>query len=301
MNAEILPVSLAEKAIVINYIHQTAIPSLVRRDYPSEQVLRILHRLGVWYSKPAIADQDFLNQSYIAFYADIEPIPLRKEELDREIAAILQPDKFTPYCYYLRGHYRILGCFAPNSKIAPFIPIANEYFTGAVPVQTKDYLHQESPLYYPPIFNVHKHMAIICDNFDNEFDIANNLREATKALADFYFWGLAIVHPFIGGNHRAYDRFIEYAFAKKGVHLIIPLNDTLNIPNDHPLNIALYQERRIFLEENGLDNQNFNMNGWKDKMRWLQYQQRLDEILTECLHRHSTRTEQMAQAILNWL
>lgn len=302
MFAEILPVSLEDKREVIGYIRQNLIPNLARTDYSSEQVLLILHRLGTWRVRPAIVETQVVIDGYSAFFAGVNPVPSDRLTLEKILTElhVKGSDRFTPYGNYLRGGYRILGCFAPNPEIAQYVPEAAEYFTGAIPLSTKDYQSPESPTYYPPIFNIHKLMATICNTFDGRFESAIKEEKMAKAIADFYFWGLVMVHPFLGGNHRAYDRFIEYGFLKQGLCIETPLNETLNIPNSDPFNQALYSERRRLLVEAGLANQEFNLGRWKDMDKYLTYQHQLNDLLERCLIDDCVDTEPAALALLAW-
>lgn len=301
MVTEILPVSLEKKAIVIDGIRNKLIPAFVKRDYPAEKALVILHCAGILYSKPETITHEFLRKSYIAYYAGVNPVPTHKEELDTLIVDIQHDtDKFTTYGYCLKKGYRILGCFAPNPEIGKFVPAANEYFTGATPLRNKDYHNDETPFYHPPVFNLHRFMGRICNDFDMRFNYAKTDQQIAEAIANFYYWGLVMCHPFTGGNHRAYDRFVEYAFATKGIEVRAPLNETLNIPNNSPFNVALYGERRRFLEETGLAGQDFNMKGWKDMEKWLEYQDRLNKELRNHIGKNDAQITDVAEALLSW-
>lgn len=302
MFAEILPVSLEDKRAVISYIRQNLLPSLVKPDYGSEQILFILHRMGTWRAKPAMVETQVVIDGYSAFFAGVNPVPRDRLTLDKILAElhVTGSDRFTPYGNYLRGGYRILGCFTPNPNIAQHVPEAAEYFTGAIALSTKDYQSPESPTYYPPVFNIHKLQATICDIFDSRFKSSQTADEVAKCIADFYFWGLVMVHPFLGGNHRAYDRFIEYGFLKKGLHMETPLNETLNIPNSDPFNRALYSERRRLLVEGGLADQEFNLGKWKDMDKYLRYQHQLNTLLERCLVDECVNTKPVSSALLAW-
>lgn len=301
MVTEILPVSLENKATVIKGIRDKLIPALIERDYPAEKVLAVLHRAGTIYSKPETLTHEFLRESYIAFYAGINPVPPHKEELDALIAILkYDTNRFTTYCYCLKGGYRILGCFAPNPEIGQFASDANEYFTGALPLRNRDYHYDETPFYHPPVFNLHRLMGRICNDFDYRFGYAKTDQDIAEEVARFYYWGLIMCHPFTGGNHRAFDRFVEYAFATKGIKVRVPLNETLNIPNKSPFNVALYKERRRFLEEAGLAGQEFDMKGWKDMESWLRYQDKLNQALRNHIEENDTRVKKVTQALLSW-
>jgi len=297
MHAEILPVPLNKKAAVINYIREITVPELIKRDYSAEQVLLTLHRIGIWYAKPDILDREFVYKSYIAYYAGVDPMPTDMQALELKLLELKkEPQKFTSFCYYLKGNYRILGCFAPNPKLAKYVPETAEYFTGAIPLQSRDYQSQSNENQF------YKYMSLVCSNFDNRFAETTTKNEIGETIADFYFWGMVMGHPFIGGNHRAFDRFIEYAFAKKGLEIYCPLNDTFNIPNDNPLNKIIYGERRRLLSQYGLENQKFNIQSWEDLSDWLTYQYKLNDLLFNNIgsDRFKFKTEEAGQSLLNW-
>lgn len=299
---EILPVSLEDKFAAISYIRQDLIPDLVTKDYSSARCLLILHRVGTWQAKSGDIDTNVLIKTFTAFYGGIDPIPNSLLGLEKELAELMTagPDKFIPSGSYMKGNYRILGRFAPNCMISKYVNTAQDYFTGAIPVSSHDYQNPDSPLYYPPILNIDKLMSKISNKFDQEFVQANTLEEVAKTTADFYFWGLVMIHPFLGGNHRGYDRFIEYAFAKKGLEIKTPLNETLNIPNDDPFNLNLYQGRKLLLEETDLTSHSFNFNDKKDLVQWLEYQNRLYQIIDSHIDKDNQQATEVAQAILDW-
>lgn len=303
MLGEILPVSLEDKGAVIQYTRNNLIPSLVGEDLDAERILLILHRIGTWRAKPLRTEAEGLADSYIALYAGINPVPKNRLELESELAKlqVIDPERFSPYAVnYLKGNYRILGCFSPNQQMAQIAPETSEYFTGAIPVSTLDYHQPEGYIYFPPIFNIHKLMAFICNTFDGRFTISRKPEDVAKTIVDFYFWGLMMVHPFLGGNHRAYDRFVEYGFSKKGLRKNVPLDNTLNISPSHPFNLALYKERGRLLKNNGFTGQNFNLSHWKELDKYLRYQHELNDFLFDCQASDCANTEEAAKALLSW-
>lgn len=303
MNEEILPVSLIDKEQVINYIRSTFIPKQAERDDLSEKVLKVLHRVAVWGSKPDNVYTVPLTEGFIALYANLSPIPRDAIELHSAVSQLISESehRFSKYGNFVWGNYRILGCFAANPRFTACAPETETYFTGAIPISTRDYQHPTTPLYYPPVFNIHKIMAKITDQFDDRFMVATYPDEIAKNVADFYFWGLVMTHPFWGGNHRGYDRFIEYAFFKKGLKIETPANETLNIPNNDAFNLAVFKERRRLLNEAGINSRTFNLRGWKDLHEWLAYQHRLNEFLYTGLNEDCAQTEEAAQAMLRWI
>jgi len=303
MTEEVLPVSLSEKERVINYIRNIFIPKQAERDDSSDKVLRVLHRIGVWGSKPDNIYTAPLTEGFIALYANIDPIPRDTIELHSAVSQIIteNDNRFSRFGNFVWGNYRILGCFAANLKLSEYAPETNTYFTGAIPISTRDYQHPTTPLYYPPVFNIHKIMAKITDQFDNRFAVASYPDEIAKTISDFYFWGLVMTHPFWGGNHRGYDRFIEYAFFKKGYKIEIPTNETLNIPNNDAFNLAIFKERRRLLNTAGINPSPFNLKGWRDLNAWLTYQHGLNEFLYSYINEDCAQTEVATQAMLKWL
>lgn len=302
MQTEILPVSLEDKAAVTTYIRQNSIPSLVEKDLGAEKSLQILQRIGTWRSQLGTIESDHVISGYILFYGGINPLPEDAFEREQALAEFIARgnNQFSPLGNYLRGNYRVLGCFAPNVRLAEFAPEAGNYFTGAIPVSTANYRSPESPAYYPPVFNIHKPMASICTKYDDEIVHCDTPDEIAHAVVRFYFWGLVMTHPFLGGNHRGYDRFIELAFAAKDMPLLTPQNETLNIPNNDPFNLSLFEERTRLLKEANLDHQTFDLHGWKDVNDWLTYQHNLNEAFTDWLNDDSARLDEAVAAILNW-
>lgn len=303
MHSEILPVPYDKKDAAIRHIRGSLTPALVAKNKPAEEVLKILHRAGTWYARPADAESEYRNLVFTAFYAGIDPISRRKEDLEHQIADKLRrkTDRYKPAGPAIKGHYRVLGIFPPNEPLAWYIQTAKQPFTGAIPVKIKDYHHPESPIYHPPVINIDRLMAILGDNVDKQLTTAQSAEEIAEAVAGFYFWGLAIVHPFIGGNHRGFDRFIEYAFAKKGIRITLPSDNTLNIPNNDPFNIAIYKERRRLLVEFGLEQAKPIGEGAKDRPRWLRYQQLLDQTLGQIITTDVAQTTEVAQRLMKWI
>lgn len=301
MYSEILPVSEEKKEIVVTNVKKHIIPALIGRDYPAEKSLKTLHRAGTWYSQPGTLEQNFLNETYIALYAGLFPLPRNPYVLIEHLNRIKKDkDRFKPYGYALKGCYRILGGFAPNTKISSIVEETSEEFTGAIPVRSKDYQKEESLFYYPPVFNIDRTMNLIGTNYDQASTNADSKELIATNVARFYFLGMAMVHPFIGGNHRGFDRFIEYAFAKKGIEVQLPQNNTLNIPNDDPVNTAIYTERRRLLASVDLEEQNFNLGTDEGIEGWLDYQNKLNQRLFNPSGLNNAKIEDIASTILKW-
>lgn len=301
MHAEILPVPYEKKGLVIQHIRNNLIPALVERGEPAEKALKVLHRAGTRYARPADVEIEYRNLVHTAVYAGINPLPRYREDLEQLLADKLGRQKCPGGSPVIKGHYRVLGVFTPNEQLAWYIPAAKQPFTGAIPVTTRDYHYPESPIYYPPVINIDKYMTILGDKADKQLHSAQNAEEIAEAVASFYFWGLSIIHPFIGGNHRGFDRFIEYAFAMKEIKISLPLDHTLNIPNNDPFNTAIYQERHRLLLEFGLEQEKPIGEGAKGRSRWLRYQSLLDQTLAEIIETNSAHTEEIAQKMLRWI
>lgn len=302
MQSEILPDSIEDKSKTLTAIRGSLIPALTEKEYRAEKTLLILHRIGTFHAKRGSLEQDLLNEDYTAFYGGIDFTKLNRIQIQEQLQSLKSDSfRFSRFGPYYKGGYRILGCFSPDPRIAEFAPEAEEYFTGAIPIVTGDYQVDYSQPYFTPVFNIHKLMNSISTNFDNRLSISETPEEIAQNTANFYFWGLAMVHPFIGGNHRAFDRFIEYSFAKKGFTLEIPLTQTLNIANDNPFNTAIFAERRALLNRWGFTNQDFSLRTEEGLNEWLEYQHSLNERLSECIDTSCADTSNIAKAILNWL
>lgn len=303
MYTELLPVSLEQKKTTINRIRNSTIPLLVNGEFTAESALHIFHYLATEDAQKGTIELEFLNDAYTAFFAGADKIPASKDQLDPILNELERAgnERFSHYGDIYQGDYRILGCFSPNKKLAKFNSELGEYFTASVPVSTRDYQYDDGPLYYPPIFNIHKLMASVGSRYDNSMINANNIRQSANAVATFYFWGLAMVHPFLGANHRAFDRFLEYSFAKKGHRLNIPQNETLNIPNDNPFNVELYKTRREFLKGASLDRPRFNPKKPEDIKNWLLYQSELNKALNYGINNDAVKLESVTDALLDWV
>lgn len=297
---EILPVELNKKAVVVDNIRQHTIPSLIGRNYGAERVLKVLHRAGTWYASPGNLESDLLNDQYTAYYAGCS-VNAPRYEIEEKLTSLRKSCNYRSFGYNMKGNYRILGCFPPNPSVGLIAPEANTSFTGAIPVLTKDYQKPESPFYYPPIFNIEQLMGRVAGKFDRQFEEICGREEVAQAVADFYFWGLAMIHPFIGGNHRAFDRFIEYAFAKKGFPVQVPQNETLNIPNYEPFNLAISQERRRLVELANLQDVSFIGTDSTQMDEWLNYQHELNLNLNEFFIGGMAKMDNIAAGLLNWI
>ncbi len=293
MRSEILPVSIDHKRQLIDFARDSIIPSLSAGDYSAEHCLQIFHQVGTLHSPPLDLESAIVLEGYKALFAGVEPGELLEFQQ-------LHSDRFSHYDS-VHGGYRILGCFPPNPRMAPFALEAENYFLGAIPVSTKDYHHPTAPDYYPPIFNIHKLMFNIGLSFDTSYQQAMDMSDVSQAVAEFYFWGLVMVHPYLGANHRAFDRFTEYAFSKKGFNVRTPLDATLNIPKGSRFNLALYKQRKFILEQAGLAEPHFSTGKFSIyNPEWLTYQHQLGGVISDCLNERCVSTDEVAEALMSW-
>jgi hypothetical protein len=290
---EILPVPLADKAKMIQVAREHLIPELAARENDTERYLNLFHTLGTLHCPPLDFETALSMEGFISDYSGSEPMPLIEFEETK-------PGRFTRYDNYVRGGYRILGTFPPNPKMAEYADPAKTYFLGGIPVSTKDYHLPDGPLYYPPVFNLHKLMFTTATNFDSRYEAATSRKDVSQAIADFYFWGLVMIHPYIGANHRAFDRFLEYAFYRKGFDIKTPLDNTLNIPPQTRFNTAMFEERKRLLEMAGLSNPNIPKGNIIHNPVWLSYQNTLNEFVTDGLNGSIAQTGEIADALYSW-
>lgn len=299
MYNEILAMPISQKAKVLGLTRERVFSYMSGRNLATEESLQLLHKSTTVFSDKLPLEQQFLHEWFIEFFktgdaSRISPDGIRLALEEKEL------EKYTPDQDIARGNYRILGCFNPNPTLAVFNSEAENYFTAAVPVSTRDYLNHQFPLYYPPIFNIHKMMSAVSNTFDNRIAQATANSEVAEHATNFYFWGLVMVHPFLGGNHRAFDRFLEYTFFQKGMELKLPLNETLNIPNDHPFNKELYRQRRKLLANSGLTKPSFNPKDLNDIPKWLKYHEKLNEVIAAYMESEEILVSRAAKELVCW-
>lgn len=233
------------------WVRRSIIPNLIERLTPTESALLYLHYAATWKienkdkSPLRLQHQQILELSDFAKRMSGNQIERLSRQTARgqspEIRIILPPAKG-------RGRYRTLGRIEiqnPNgdtTKETVWHSRAIEMFT------------REGPRRYAvPQRNVDVLMFKLCQAYDYlEKQGGNNPVSTALRLAFFYTIGNLLIHPFIDGNHRAFDRFLEYGFAKSKIPFKLPQDSKSNIPFQEMFRVFSTNLLLNFLPENDL-------------------------------------------------
>jgi hypothetical protein len=80
----------------------------------------------------------------------------------------------------------------------------------------------DNNLYLTPIFGVDKLMKALAKTYDQDIRNTASDGQFAEAVSRFYLIGISIIHPFIDGNARAFELFLEAEFLKRGMNLELP-------------------------------------------------------------------------------
>lgn len=210
-----------QKLATQEWVRQSIIPKLILRGLPTEISLLTLHNTSTWKLK----NQEILSpdQRRQEILEQVRALDIRSKEI-----------QITPAIKKDRGAYRLLGDISLKGKNGEEIKQSIWRFR-AIEIVTS----QGPFMYIAPQQEVNNLMRNLCQTYDSLEAKGNNPVDVALRLAFMYGVGESIIHPFVDGNHRAFDRFLEYGFAKAGIKFKLPQDDTVNIPVEERFRVIL--------------------------------------------------------------
>lgn len=219
------------KAATQDWVRTSIIPELVKRDYGSERVLNVLH-----YTATYGLENQAVPTEFVAYREAAEEIGFldgasSSKESSRRVHKLIDnrdPDiKVRLAGKKARGRYRKIG-YAQVPRLDPDKKIPLWRFR-AVQVFTRE----GERFYVAPQMGVDTLMSSLGEEYDMmDAQGDGGAVDTAMRLAYFYAIGNKIIHPYEDANHRAFDRFLEYGFAKKDIPFNLPQDETGNIPID---------------------------------------------------------------------
>lgn len=218
------------KAATQDWVRTSIIPELVKRDYGSERVLNILH-----YTATYGLENQAVPTQFVAYREAADEMGLLNGVSSRESSKRVHklmdnrdPDvKVRLAGKKARGRYRkIADVQIPRLDSDKKVPL---WRMRAIQVFTRE----GEMAYIAPQLKIDELMTSLGEEYDAmETRGADGALDVAMRLAYFYTIGNRIIHPYEDANHRAFDRFLEYGFAKKGIPFELPQDETGNIPLD---------------------------------------------------------------------
>jgi hypothetical protein len=203
------------------WVRQSIFPKLIEKRLPAEISLLTLHNTSTW----RLSNQEALS-----------PDQCRQKTLDQiRILGIKNKDiQITPSIKKDRGTYRLLSDIKQKGINGEEIK-QHIWSFRAIDIITS----QGSFAYIAPQQEIDSLMYDLCQIYDSLETKSNNPVDVALRLAFMYGIGENIIHPFLDGNHRAFDRFLEYGFEKAGIEFKLPQDNTANIPAEEIFRVSL--------------------------------------------------------------
>ncbi len=211
------------KAQTQQWVRESITPRLVAANADTERALRVLHYASTWN----------LNSSGTT---EAEKMDELAQKLGVQSSETVQ---ITPSPRSERGRYRLIGSVRFKDGASERTQSASRF--RAVQIFTR----MGEMGYVTPNRDIDILMDQLCRNYSALEVTGNHPVKLAMRLAYFYTIGTLFIHPFADGNHRAFDRFLEYAFSKAGRKIKLPQDETGNIP---------YADRFRILTTNTLTN-----------------------------------------------
>lgn len=246
----IFDLEAGRKLATQEWVRRSIIPKLIKRLTPTEKCLLDLHYASTWgigseKSRPGFQHQQIFELSdYAREMSANRVVKLAQETAGHRhssIQIILPSEKG-------RGRYRVLGQIEIQNPNGGTTRETVWHFRGI-----EIYTREGSREYVAPRQDVDVLMSKLCQAYDDlEKQEGNNPVSTALRLAFFYTIGNVFIHPFIDGNHRAFDRFLEYGFTKSKIPFKLPQDSKGNIPFEEMFRIFSTNLLSNFLQENGL-------------------------------------------------
>lgn len=243
-------VEVSSKLEVQDWVRESIIPKLIEREIPAERALLALHYAATWGLKSKeggstlrIRIQEILEES--EFYSGERPTTLRKlaklvARGEAEDTRIIMPTKSG------RGRYRLFGIVEEGTEDKA----RRDHVWHYRAIQL--FMREGEAAYIAPNRRIDGLMESLCAGYDELEKTGNQPVDVALRQAYIYLIGIHLVHPFIDGNHRAFDRFLEYGFKKAEIPLTLPQDQTGNIPYEAYCRVVAANFTRDFLVSNDL-------------------------------------------------
>lgn len=216
------------------WVRKSIIPRLISENLPAEKVLKILHRASTW----RVQNQDVASPRKTK-EAVLTSLGLTDRRSDVSIE--LPPPSG-------RGRYRLTARVRarnPNNTLQ----VSDIWQLRGLEVTASKGFRA---VYIAPHKDVNELMQKLCESYDSLTQKTSDVVDIAMGLAYFYAIGNKLIHPFMDGNHRAFNRFLEYGLAKAGASFKMPQDKTGNIPVQEGVNVWLGNFTTNFLRVNGL-------------------------------------------------
>lgn len=238
-----------QKFTTQEWVRQSIIPKLIEREAPAERSLLALHYASTWN----LQNNDRLPPSR-RYEEVVRELRSGQGEPDRQIVGptwriidggdpkvkiSLPPERG-------RGRYRVLGDIEEdvNGKLRK----QRIWQFRAIQQFTRD----GEFAYIAPQKDIDLLMHKLSQEYDNIEAMSKNPVDTALNLAFLYTIGNKLIHPFTDGNHRAFDRFLEYGFAKANISFKLPQDQSGNIPKEERFRVWTGNFVTNFLRLNNL-------------------------------------------------
>ncbi len=224
----------ALKAKTQQAIREHFFESLIKRDYDPTKTLLILHRLATFNT--GLSEKDGHPQPDKLLLARSRHALLWDELRDKEIVVGETPNlgelKVTYPSPSAKGRFRLLAQIESEwGKEDVYHPVGINMYSRALgegdyaaPTLSLTELTNELGTRY-------RNLVDSLGEIDSEYKLVMFL----MYLIFFHTVGCKFIHPFMGGNHRTFDRFMELEFKRMGLKCSLPQDETSNIPVDDPI------------------------------------------------------------------
>lgn len=238
--ARAFDVESSKKLATQEWVRRSIIPKLIARQAGAERSLLVLHYASTWNlqnnDKLPLPDR---------YQKVIEELRVAEVKSDKEIGRRSKVKIDLP-SERGRGRYRVLADIMEDTngeirkqRIWQFRAI--QHFT-----------REEEFVYIAPQKDIDLLMPKLSKEYDSMETMSRNPVDTALNLAFFYTIGNKLIHPFIDGNHRAFDRFLEYGFAKANIPFKIPQDQSGNIPKEERFRVWTGNFVTNFLRVNNL-------------------------------------------------
>jgi hypothetical protein len=235
----------APKTATQRWVRSQIFPRLAERGYSSEKNLKILHRASTWgiegrEERLLVAEvYDILEKNGLGYLSAKEKLAIASGQEHPLVRVVYPPS--------IRGRYRL------RSRIIVSTPgggvVKNDWASRAIHVKARG----QDFAYDAPHLELDELMGRLCQGYDLLAEKIEDPESLAISLGYFYSIGKNLIHPFFDGNHRAFERFLEFEFYKRNLELDMPQDESSNIPLNDPIRTWVAEVMINFLRVNSLD------------------------------------------------